>query len=102
MESGPISIGNTKTTKRHESHETQDTPFVPFASLRVIRVSNAPPPNTKPLPCLTQKAALGILSEPGLPGLSRKGHNEGPTAPGTRSVPFLFPPQALSVVKGKL
>jgi hypothetical protein len=33
---------NTVTTKRDESHETP--PFVPFASLRVIRVSNAPPP----------------------------------------------------------
>jgi hypothetical protein len=42
-------------------------------------------------PCLTRKAAPSIISEPNLPGSSRKGMYEGPTAPHAVS-PFYFPP----------
>ena len=46
---------------------------------RYIHIYTETPSNTKAAPCLTQKAARGILSEPGLPGHGRKVAYEGPT-----------------------
>ncbi len=55
------------------------------------------PPNTKPLSCLTRKAAPGILSEPGLPGHHRKEAYEGPTARHAVG-PFYFPTGCVGII----
>jgi hypothetical protein len=57
---------------------------------QLLYVTDGSIPNHKAAPCLTQKAAPGILSEPGLPGHHRKVAYEGPTARDAVG-PFFFP-----------